>query len=109
MELLLERTEIIALPEKEEILKELKVYDPLWEDHPKVKKIRAESRTEGEIRASQRMLVNIVKARFPALAELAQQEVTQINNPDVLDFLAQKISIAPDESMVRWLLSSPAA
>ncbi len=109
MELLLERTETIAPPEKEEILKELKMYDPLWEEHPKVKKIRAESRTEGEIRASQRMLVNIVKARFPSLAELAQQEITKIDNPAVLDVLAQKISTAPDESMVHWLLSSPAA
>jgi len=85
------------------------MYDPLWEEHPKVKKIRAESRTEGEIRASQRMLVNIVKARFPSLAELAQQEITKIDNPAVLDVLAQKISTAPDESMVHWLLSSPAA
>src|SRR5712692_519506 len=109
MELLLERTETIAPPEKEEILKELKMYDPLWEEHPKVKKIRAESRTEGEIRALQRMLVNIVKARFPSLAELAQQEITKIDNPAVLNLLAQQISTAPDESVARWLLSSPAA
>ena len=89
--------------------KNRQMYDPLWENHPKVKKIRAESKAEGEIQASRRMLVNIVKARFPALTELAQQEVTKIDNPGVLDVLAQKISTAPDESMVRWLLSSPAA
>ena len=56
MELLLERTETIAPPEKAEIQKELKMYDPLWENHPKVKKIRAESKAEGEIKASQRIL-----------------------------------------------------
>ena len=85
------------------------MYDPLWEEHPKVKKIRAESRTEGEIRASQRMLVNIVKVRFPSLAELAQQEIAKIDNPAVLNLLAQQISTAPDESVARWLLSSPAS
>src|SRR5438067_3884043 len=60
MELLLERTETIAPPEKAEIQKEVKMYDPLWENHPKVKKIRAEREAKGEIKASQRMLVNIV-------------------------------------------------
>ena len=81
------------------------MYDPLWEEHPKVKQIRAESKTE----ALQSAVVTIVKARFPALTELAQQQVAQINKPDALDLLLQKISTAPDESMVRWLLSPSAA
>jgi len=109
MELLLERTETIAPPEKAEIKKELKMYDPLWENHPKVKKIRAESKAEGEIQASQRILVNVVKVRFPALAEMAQQKATEVNSPDILNYLIEQVSTAPDESMVRWLLSSPAA
>jgi hypothetical protein len=75
MELLLERTETVAPLEKAEIQKELKMYDPLWENHPKVKKIRAESKAEGELKASQKILVNVVKVRFPALTELAQQKV----------------------------------
>jgi hypothetical protein len=123
MELLLERTEEIDLSEKAEIQKELKMYDPLWEDHPKVKKIRAESeekgrvkgraegrtegRTEGELRASQNILVNVVKARFPALAELARQKASQINKPDVLTYLIEQVSTAPDETVARWLLSPP--
>ena len=97
------------------------MYDPLWEDHPKVKKIRAESeekgrvkgraegrtegRTEGELRASQKILVNVVKARFPALAELARQKASQINKPDVLTYLIEQVSTAPDETVARWLLS----
>ena len=85
------------------------MYDPLWENHPKVKKIRAESKAEGEIRASQRILVNVVKVRFPALAELAQQKATEVNSPDILNYLIEQVSAAPDESMVRCLLSSPAA
>src|SRR5207248_11706917 len=93
MELLLERTETIAPLEKIEIRKELKVYDPLWENHPKVKqmrtesresreKSRAEGRAEGELRVAQKILVNIVKLRFPALAGLAQEKAAQVDNPD---------------------------
>ena len=88
---------------------DLRVYNPLWEEHPKVKKIRAESEARGEIRSARRMVVNLVEVRFPNLTELAQQEVGRINDPGVLDLLMQKMATAPDESLVRWLLSSPAA
>jgi hypothetical protein len=81
------------------------MYDPLWEEHPKVKKIQAES----EIQALQSALVTIVKARFPTLAELAQQKVAQFNNPGALNLLLEQISTAPDEKMVRFLLSPSAA
>jgi len=112
MELLLERTETIARLEKIEIRKELKVYDPLWENHPKVKQMRTESRekgraegrAEGELRVAQKILVNVVKLRFPALAELAQEKATQVDNPDVLAYLVEQVSTAPDENMVRWIL-----
>jgi hypothetical protein len=125
MNLLLERTDTITQEEKQKMKERLKMYDPLWEEHPKVKKIRAESRAEGEaigiaegealgivkgeIQASQRLLVSIVKARFPELAEFAQQQVTKFNDPGALDLLVQKVSTAPDEAMVRWLLSPSVA
>lgn len=105
MNLLLERTDTISQEEKQKIQERLKMYDPLWEDHPKVKKIRAESRNE----ALQSAVVTIVKARFPELAEYAQQQVTRFKDPGALDLLVQKISTAPDEAIVRWLLSSPVA
>jgi hypothetical protein len=35
--------------------------------------------------------------------------VAQINSPDALDLLIQKIDMASDENMVRWLLSPTAA
>ncbi|SRR5713226_5399241 len=109
MNLLLERTETIAPPEKVAIKEALKMYDRLWSESPTIKKIRTESETQGEVRAAQRMLVNFVKLRFPALTELAQQRISQINKPDALDLLAQQIYTAPDEHMVRWLLSTPVA
>lgn len=109
MNLLLERTETISPQEKYKIQERLNMYDPLWEEHPKVKKIQAESKAKAEIQALQGAVVTIVKARFPALAELARQKVAQINNSGALNLLLEQISIAPDEKMVRFLLSPSAA
>ena len=85
------------------------MYDPLWENHPKVKKIRAESKAEGEIKASQRILVNVVKVRFPALAEMAQQKATEVNSPDILNYLIEQITAESEEAVVRALLRPTAA
>jgi len=109
MELLLERTDTISPQEKDEIWRELKMYDKLWEESPRIQKIRAESEAEGEVRAAQRMLISYVKLRFPALVELAQEELSRINSLETLDLLAQKVYTAPDEAAVRWLLTPSAA
>jgi len=80
-------------------------FGSLLDENPFVEKRKAESRIE----ALQGAVVTVVRARFPALTELAQQQVTRINNLDTLDFLIEKLSTAPDETTVRFLLSSPAA
>ena len=50
-----------------------------------------------------------VKARFPSLAGLAQEKASQINNPDILNFLLAQISAENDEAVVRALLHPTAA
>ncbi|HEU5381211.1 MAG TPA: hypothetical protein VFV38_37780 [Ktedonobacteraceae bacterium] len=110
------------------------MYDPLWEEHPRVKKIKAEAearvaeaearaRVEAEARVKAEMeataratllhlrkaIVSIVKARFPELAEMAQQKTQQVGSMDVLDFLIDQITTATDEAEVRGLLRSSAA
>jgi len=109
MELLVERTDTISAQDKRKIQERLDMYDRLWEENPKVQQIRAASEAKGEVQAMRRMLISVVKARFPALVELAQEQALQINSPDALDLLVQKIATAPDEQMVRWLLSPTAA
>jgi len=132
--LLLERTTTISRSEKGEIFKELSMYEALWDQSPRVQQIRAESEaegrmkgrmegraeglnlgltqgitqgiTQGEARALRRILVHIVKARFPALNDLAEQEAERLNKPDALDLLIQQIVIADDEKLVHWLLKS---
>jgi hypothetical protein len=125
MQLMLERTDTIPPHEKQEVYDQLKTYDPLWENHPKVKKIRAESEAKGEakgeargraegeakgeLQASRKLVVSVVAARFPNLAELARKRVAQINNIGALDLLIQQVSVAPDENTLRWLLQPPVA
>jgi hypothetical protein len=84
------------------------MFDELWEDHPKIKQIRADSELRGELRAKLRtsrdVFVIVVKARFPELETLAQQRIAQIHNPDTISFMLQKVCIAPNADFVRWLL-----
>ena len=51
MELLLERTDTISAQDKRKIQERLDMYDRLWEENPKVQKIRAESEAKGEVQA----------------------------------------------------------
>lgn len=66
------------------------MYDRLWEDNPKVKKTIAEGEARGEITTLQRTLVRIVSLRFPALTELVQERVKQLNKPEELDLLVEQ-------------------
>jgi hypothetical protein len=100
------------------------MYNSLWENHPKVKELKAElaeskaklkaeakaeGKAEGEIQALRRTLVHIVQVRFPDLTEVAQQKAEQISNAGALDLLVQQIIVAPDEDKVRWALTVPIA
>jgi hypothetical protein len=180
MQVLLERTTTISDEEKAKIGDKLKMYDPLWEEHPRVKKIKAEAKTmvddaraeakaevkatkalleaevqakleaeakaakaakallEAEVQAKleaeakaakalleaetkakaarevattqlQRAMVFVVKARFPELTEMAQQSARQIESPDILGFILEKIESVENEAEARRLLRPPAA
>jgi hypothetical protein len=109
MELLLERTDTIPTQEKDEIRRRLSMYDPLWEEHPKVQSIRAESKLKGEIHASQTIVLDLVEIRFPTLAKEAQHHIVQIKAVEALRQLAKQLVKAPDEATARWVLSTYAA
>lgn len=109
MRLLLDRSTTITEEEKRKIRRHLMQYDPLWEENPRIQEDRARSRAEGELLASRRAVITIVKKRFPTLTELAQQKVAEITKPDVLDYLIEEVVTAPDEQIARWLLRPRAA
>ena len=85
------------------------MFDHLWNESPMVQKMRDESKAQGALEEIQRMLVNIVKARFPSLADLAQQKAVQMSNIGAIELLVEQVATANDESIVRWLLSPAAA
>jgi len=124
MMLLLERTSTVDPLEKGKIEERLKMFDQLWDESPRVQKMKerwyeqvqnkVKQEVEQEIKEKKsietetlrRTLLSIIHARFPNLSEFAQQQVKQFDKPDALDLLIQKIATAPDANMARWLLDS---
>lgn len=110
MGILLQRAKIVSLKDKRQIQARLDMYDDLFENNPKIKKIRAESKergkTEGQTMALRRAVVNIVQKRFPVLVELARKRTSHISKLAALDNLVLDISDAPDEAAARALLEA---
>jgi hypothetical protein len=82
------------------------MFDQLFEESPMIQKMREQSHEQGEVDALQRTLVNVVRARYPDLAEFAQQQAGHFNKPDALDLLIQQVVTAPNASAVLWLLAT---
>ena len=60
----------------------------------------------GKIEIAQKMVADLVEARFPALTELAQERVTLIRDTDTLSRLAKQVANVPDETTASWLLNT---
>lgn len=109
----LRRTTIVSSLDKERILNKMTDFESLLDENPFVQKrtLEAEERGEvrGEIKGTQKTLLAVVKGRFPALVNLAQEQVPKINKPEYLDILVEVVSSTSDEVVVRTLLNSLAA
>jgi hypothetical protein len=92
--------------EKDKIKERLAMFDKLWEESPTVRKMRAQYHKEGEAKALQRTLVDVVQVRFPDMIDFAQKQVKLCNKPNTLELLFQKMLTAPDATMARQLLES---
>jgi flagellar biosynthesis/type III secretory pathway protein FliH len=64
---------------------------------------------EGEMLALRRMLVSVVRTRYPDLVELAQQQASRFNKPDALELLVQQVATAPNADITHWLLETEIA
>ena len=84
-------------------------YDSLLDQDPYIREqkalVRTLGRTEG-IHAFQDTIVEIVKNRFPALTELAQKNVLQLQNFDDIKQLIVQLSIAANQTVAQRLLTS---
>ena len=89
------------------------MWDDLMERDPKMKKIRKESEAKGKVQGLaeglQKAVITAVKLRFPPLTELAQQKVSRVRQPDVLNLLLDQMTEVSDEDAARSLLDRIAA
>ncbi len=80
-------------------------YDSLLESDPEFQQRMAEARIEGQ----QKLVLELVVDRFPALAEIAQQKIARLTKQELLMQLSKQIAFAPDENTARWVLNTFAA
>jgi hypothetical protein len=106
MGIVLRRADIVPLEEKREIEERLSMYDDLMEKDPKMRKIRAESEVRGEAKMLRKVILSVIKRRFPSLLAIAQQRVQSLTRPDDLDTLFEQIEDASDEATARSFLIS---
>jgi len=57
------------------------------------------------LQAQRRVIVNIVRNRFPELEELASRHVAYMNDLDALSLLTVSVASAPDVDALRKLLN----
>jgi len=86
----------------EEVLKMEYAYDQLIDDNPDVQK-RVERR---QVELAQQLIIEAIQSRFPALATQAQQQIAQIQKPNVLKKFFLQLTSATTEDEVRKLLQS---
>jgi len=107
------RADTVLPKHKHKVEERLSMLNDLLEHDPYVQQQRAlgkaEGKAEGEIETLQKVVVNTVIDRFPALVELAQQRIKQIERPEAFYLLISQLNTAPDESTARFLLTPPMA
>ena len=85
------------------------MYDSLLDEDPEIQERVAKAKIEAQIETQQRTILIFVKARFPALAEIARERIVRLNKPDELNRLTEQIAGAPDEDTARRALDTLAA
>ena len=125
----LRRTDTVSPEDKRRIMQKMDKFDSLLEENPFVQKKaaeaeekgraegrvegRAEGLVEGEAKGKaeglQKAVVTVIEGRFPPLAELAQQKVTEITDPELLGVLLRQAVSVSDEATAHWLLNTFAA
>jgi hypothetical protein len=98
---ILRRSRTLSEQDKQLVEDKMHSYDSLLESDPEFQQSMAE--------AQQRLLMVVIKARFPALVEQAQQKVVHLHHENDLSRLAELIAGAPDEKTAHWVLDMFAA
>jgi len=102
---ILRRSKTLTEQDKQIVEERLHMYDSLLDEDPEIQERVAKAKIETQ----QRDILLFVKARFPALAEIAQERIVRLNKPDELNRLTEQIAGAPDEDTARRALDTLAA
>jgi len=70
---------------------------------------RVQREVQERIEERQQAVLDVVEVRFPALLEMAREQVAHLDDRNELRRLAKQIILAPDEMTARWALSTFAA
>jgi hypothetical protein len=76
----------------------MRSYDSLLESDPEFQQMKAQ--------VGQEYVMLVVKTRFPALVQQAQQKVIRLQKEDDLYRLTELMVGAPDEKIARWVLDT---
>jgi hypothetical protein len=104
---ILRRSRSLTEQEKQKLEAHLRTYDSLLDSDPYFQEEKALERKLGlneGIQAFQKTIVEIVKSRFPALTELAQQRVAQVQELDDLQRLNIQLSTSRNQTAARRIL-----
>jgi hypothetical protein len=102
---ILRRSKTLSAQDKQIVEERMRSYDSLLESDPEFQQRMAEIRLESKREA----VTELVEARFPALIEIAQQQVVRLTKLEALSLLHKQIGLAPDENIARWILSTSTA
>jgi hypothetical protein len=102
---ILRRSRTLSAQDKQIVEDRMRSYDSLLESDPEFQQRMAES----EVRGQQKLLMFVVKTRFPALVQQAQQKVLRLQKEDDLYRLTELMVGAPDEKIAHWVLNTFAA
>ena len=106
---ILRRSKTLSEQDKQIVEERLHMYDSLLDEDPDIQERVAKAKIEAQIETQQRDILLFVKARFPALAGIAQERIVRLNKPDELNRLAEQIAGAPDEDTAQRALDTLAA
>jgi hypothetical protein len=102
---ILRRSRTLSAQDKQIVENGMRSYDSLLESDPEFQQRMAEAIIEGQ----QKLVLELVVDRFPALAEIAQQKIVRLTKQEMLMQLTKQIALAPDENTARWVLNTFAA
>lgn len=104
--ILLNRAKPLPEGEMEQVLRRIRMYDPLLEEDPWVQEYGEKREAEGEVKIMRQNIEMIVQIRFPDLHESVIERVRQLQDPIALQTILITLGLMPDDDQTRRYLQS---